>query len=210
MPSPFAMAARTAIVLGCLLILPLLAMIGPSLPKSIRSGVKSATGSSDQAKTLKAANSRAKSRKAQSGRRAPPSDEETSERTSHDSPISRADFDDAPGAAANDDVGGTRRKHSTTLSFDELFHELQDLEVADFKLESWGAGGELYRCNCQASSSPKGGHARHFEATAESPSNALARMVAEVRQWRTSLAKNSGAPERRSGSGGAASRRVRR
>ena len=210
MPSPFTMAARTVIVLGCLLVLPLLAMIGPSLPKPIRSGVKSATGSSEQAKTSKAANSRPTAPKVQGGRRAVQSDEETSERASPGSPISRADFNDASGAAARNDRGGAPHEHSTAPTFDELFHELQDLEVADFKLESWGARGELYRCNCQASSSPKGGHARHFEATADNPSKALAKIVADVRQWRTSLAAKTGAPATGSGSHGAAKRRIRR
>ncbi|HUY87950.1 MAG TPA: hypothetical protein VMV10_04365 [Pirellulales bacterium] len=61
---------------------------------------------------------------------------------------------------------------------------LRQYGATHYRLESWGDGGELFRCSANVALPNHRYGARHFEATAASPSQAIDRLLEKVEAWR--------------------------
>ena len=61
---------------------------------------------------------------------------------------------------------------------------LRQYGATRYRLESWGESGELFRCSANVSLPNHRSGARHFEATAASPSQAIDRLLEQVEAWR--------------------------
>lgn len=200
MPSSTAMAGRTAIVLGCLFLLPLIAVIGPTLPKPLRSPENSANGSAElppksAASHAKSSNSSRNEPKRKARDRAEKPTENEPRSTAPPVPGSAGESPVEPPARSSAHESASR-SDDDRASLDDLLSELHSLNVEHFKLESWGNDGELFRCDCQAPAAVDGGRVRHFEATAAEPATALAQVVADVRRWRSSQASRASVARR--------------
>jgi hypothetical protein len=66
-----------------------------------------------------------------------------------------------------------------------LVSRLEQLGGADPKVSSWGSGGHLYRCCCQAPLGNSPAVTQHFESVAAEPALAVEQVVAKVEAWRT-------------------------
>ncbi|MAT71932.1 MAG: hypothetical protein CMJ58_20705 [Planctomycetaceae bacterium] len=84
-----------------------------------------------------------------------------------------------PGAAA-DVVDGS--------ALQPLLDQLIAWGVGEYELTRWGSSGMLYRFRCAAPLANDVQHARQFEAVAESPSESVQQVVADIAAWR--LARN--------------------
>jgi hypothetical protein len=67
----------------------------------------------------------------------------------------------------------------------ELIAQLQQLGAPDAQVVQWGSSGRLFRCSCKAKLAEASPLARHFEAVANAPTEALEQVVAKVEAWRT-------------------------
>lgn len=61
---------------------------------------------------------------------------------------------------------------------------LRQYGATHYRLESWGESGELFRCSANVALPNHRSGARHFEATAASPSQAIDRLLEQVETWR--------------------------
>jgi hypothetical protein len=68
----------------------------------------------------------------------------------------------------------------------KLLSRLEEIGCVDPQLAAWGSGGELYRFSCRAPLTDTPLAARHFEAVADQPTDAVERVLATVEAWRTS------------------------
>lgn len=62
--------------------------------------------------------------------------------------------------------------------------QLRKYGATHYRLESWGDEGELFRCSANVSLPNHLYGARHFEATAANPSQAVERLLEKVEAWR--------------------------
>ena len=76
-----------------------------------------------------------------------------------------------PGASADDPFARGERR-------------LRQYGATRYRLESWGDGGELFRCSANVALPDHPHGARHFEAVAASPSQAVDRMLEQIEAWR--------------------------
>lgn len=173
-------AGRTIVLLACLILLPLAAVLGPALPKSLRSTLKSAFGTS----TGDAPGTQQDKRVAAKPQNAGPAGDNNPkhvvrQEVAADDRVSLANQTEAA-AGTGDSALATGGD-----SLQELFGELKGLDVSEFRLEPWGKSAELYRFQCQASIDGSERHSRHFEATASDPIRAVREVVERVGTWRT-------------------------
>jgi len=61
---------------------------------------------------------------------------------------------------------------------------LRELGATQYRLETWGADGELFRFRCWMAISATESHNRFFEATDADALTALRTVLDEVEQWR--------------------------
>jgi hypothetical protein len=66
-----------------------------------------------------------------------------------------------------------------------LLVRLHELGGTDAQVGPWGSSGELYRCCCRAKFATTSPLARHFEAVADEPLDAVEQVVAKVEGWRS-------------------------
>lgn len=66
-----------------------------------------------------------------------------------------------------------------------LLARLHELGGANAQVTPWGSSGKFYRCYCRANLAESSPMARHFEAVAEAPIEAVEQVVAKVEAWRT-------------------------
>lgn len=62
--------------------------------------------------------------------------------------------------------------------------QLRKYGATHYRLESWGDDGQLFRCSANVALPHHRSGARHFEATAASPSQAIHRLLEKVEAWR--------------------------
>ncbi|MBX7165100.1 MAG: hypothetical protein K1X74_02005 [Pirellulales bacterium] len=67
--------------------------------------------------------------------------------------------------------------------FQALQRQLRDWGATYYKLETWGAGGELYHFHCRMAIDRQGLATRHFESTTADPLAAIQQVVREVEAW---------------------------
>jgi hypothetical protein len=61
---------------------------------------------------------------------------------------------------------------------------LRQLGAVEYRLETWGEQGELFRFQCRMPAADGSPAQRHFEATDRDPSLAVISVVREVERWR--------------------------
>ena len=71
---------------------------------------------------------------------------------------------------------------------------LRSLDAAEYTLENWGGGGQLYRFRCAITLSENDDHTRQFEAIDADPLRAVHQVVGEVTSWQN--ARRLDAPTR--------------
>lgn len=68
--------------------------------------------------------------------------------------------------------------------FSAMQRRLEDLGAMDYRLQSWGADGCVYRFHCRMAVAEDPDWNRHFEATAGDPLEAITQVVEEIEAWR--------------------------
>ncbi len=196
MESSRTMAYRAATMLACLVLLPLAAVFGTSIPEVatrwFERGAKPSFGSELP------------------GTNRPPFDPlrrvgsaAASEGTSGCYPSIDGASGGERGAghayhrggslATSGQVGGTvarattifrRQPLSSPDPFAYIQQRLRALGVTDYLLETWGMEGEFYRFYGRATVGGNPDHSRYFEATDRDPFEAMIRVLADVESWR--------------------------
>jgi hypothetical protein len=69
-------------------------------------------------------------------------------------------------------------------NFSVLERRLRELGATQYRLETWGADGDLYRFRCLMAVSERPSHNRYFEATDADALRAMQRVLANVERWR--------------------------
>lgn len=69
-------------------------------------------------------------------------------------------------------------------SFARSERRLRELGATHYRLETWGARGEFYRCTCNIPMRPRSPAARHFEGIEPAPSEAIDAVIRQVEHWR--------------------------
>lgn len=69
-------------------------------------------------------------------------------------------------------------------SFARSERRLRELGATHYRLETWGARGEFYRCTCNIPMRPRSPAARHFESIEPAPSEAIDAVIRQVERWR--------------------------
>jgi hypothetical protein len=72
----------------------------------------------------------------------------------------------------------------TSDAFARGEQRLRQYGATHYRLENWGESGELFRCSANVALPNHRYGARHFEATAASPSQAIDRLLEQVETWR--------------------------
>lgn len=81
-------------------------------------------------------------------------------------------------------VPASDRGDSASDPFARGEQRLRQYGATRYRLESWGDGGELFRCSANVALPDHPHGARHFEAVAASPSQAVDRMLEQIEAWR--------------------------
>lgn len=92
-------------------------------------------------------------------------------------PIRADDRSDAP-------LASLERPASPNDSFARSERRLRELGATHYRLETWGARGEFYRCTCNIPVRPRSPAARHFESIEPAPSEAIDAVIRKVEHWR--------------------------
>lgn len=95
----------------------------------------------------------------------------------HVAPIRTAEDGDAPLASLD-------RPAKPNDSFARSERRLRELGATQYRLETWGAQSELYRCTCNVPVRPRSRAARHFEGIEPAPSEAIDAVIHQVERWR--------------------------
>ena len=90
----------------------------------------------------------------------------------------------SPGADGDDDRMVPVERPAGENSFAESERRLRELGAIYYRLESWGADAEFYRCSCSVALSPRSRATRHFEAIDAAPSQAIDAVIKQVDAWR--------------------------
>lgn len=107
-------------------------------------------------------------------------------------PLLKTDYSPPPvqPAPAPADVGSDAPLASLTRpagpndSFARSERRLRELGATHYRLETWGAEGEFYRCTCNIPVRPRSPAARHFESIEPAPSEAIETVIRQVERWR--------------------------
>ncbi|HJT32870.1 MAG TPA: hypothetical protein VJ783_12590 [Pirellulales bacterium] len=89
--------------------------------------------------------------------------------------------DDGPEAP----LASLERPAGPNDSFARSERRLRELGATHYRLETWGARGEFYRCTCNIPVRPRSPAARHFESIEPAPSEAIEAVIRQVEHWRT-------------------------
>lgn len=203
---------RTVIMIGCLVIIPLVAIFRTSLP-----GVFKDKKPDEAAQTRRDAQNTSPTQRqtkepdglvelTQSGR-GPVNAQETLQWPSKGTGNIHADFQmpiDADqrtlkntNAAAthhkrqsvhNDTARRTRRKDSSQAPKDlctQIEYRLRELGASYYRLEHWGAEGMLYRFQCNVPMDEGTQRSRLFQATDEDRIRAMQRVLKQIESWRS-------------------------
>lgn len=68
--------------------------------------------------------------------------------------------------------------------FGDLERRLRELGASYYRLESWGAAGEMYRFQCWMSLQGDPGANRYFEAKNTDPLQSMSEVLQQVEAWR--------------------------
>jgi len=90
----------------------------------------------------------------------------------------------APAASRATSASGEAQQPPASDAFARGEQRLRQYGATRYRLESWGESGELFRCSANVSLPNHRAGARHFEATAASPSQAIDRLLEQVEAWR--------------------------
>jgi len=158
------MALRVMVMLGCLVLIPLVAMLGDALldgTSRFRESwwVNTATAARDHP-----------------GEPAVPGQ-----------PCSATDPADHGDVSALENTRNvTTRRGQTPSDRDELAEaeqRLRQLGASHYRLEHWGEDGQWFRFQCRVPISGNPGCAKHFEATDRAPVQAVAVVLRSVETW---------------------------
>ena len=94
----------------------------------------------------------------------------------------------SPGTDGDDDRMVPIERPAGQNSFAESERRLRDLGAIYYRLETWGADAEFYRCSCSVALSPRSRATRHFEAIDAAPSQAIDAVIKQVDAWRANKA----------------------
>ena len=86
--------------------------------------------------------------------------------------------------STNVDTTGSRESDLSALA-EPLLEQLRTLGAAEYALEQWGTGGQLYRFRCAMRLAESDELTRQFEAVAADPLASIKQVVGEVASWRT-------------------------
>ncbi len=68
--------------------------------------------------------------------------------------------------------------------FRGIQERLRDLGATYYRLESWGEGGEFFHFQCRVAVDGHTNFTRHFEATGDDPLNAMDAVLREIEGWK--------------------------
>ncbi|MEX2560980.1 MAG: hypothetical protein WD403_13750 [Pirellulales bacterium] len=80
--------------------------------------------------------------------------------------------------------GSARRLPRVPAEMARGQERLRELGAVEYRLETWGEQGELFRFQCRMPAADGSPAQRHFEATDRDPSLAVISVVREVERWR--------------------------
>lgn len=98
----------------------------------------------------------------------------------------------SPPAAPRGPVAESARESQFAMprdasSADALAHSerrLRELGATQYRLETWGESGQLFRCSAAVALPGRRRASRHFDAVAAGPSQAIEQLLAQVEAWR--------------------------
>jgi hypothetical protein len=73
---------------------------------------------------------------------------------------------------------------SQKQTFEKIGDRLKQLGVTDYRLESWGNGGKLFRFECRVALDRAGNLTQQFEATHTDPVQAMLTVLYKIESWR--------------------------
>jgi len=186
---------RAIVMIGCLVIIPLVAIFGTSLP-----------GVFKDKKPDRAAQTRRDARNVSPAQGGSANVQTTLWRPSKVTGSIHVDFQmpiDAEGRtlkntnvaathhkrlSVHNDTTRTRRKESSQASKDlcaQIEHRLRELGASYYRLEYWEAEGMLYRFQCNVPMDDSTQRSRLFQATDEDRTRAMQRVLEQVESWQS-------------------------
>ncbi len=190
-----AMAFRIVAMLACLVLLPLAAVFGTSLPEVARrlldsSGGRAGQHSDEPSRGLGSPVSPAASHRPKDPRvpnkPIEPSSSGLPLEGSED-PALNADCSSRIGLSDIDSARSSLLPEKPLFSPDAFAYiqqRLRELGARHYLLETWGIREELYRFYCKVAIGDDPDHTRYFEATHSDPLEAMARVLRDVEGWR--------------------------
>jgi hypothetical protein len=204
MQSSTVTGARTLLMLVCMIVLPILAVVGTGWTRYFDFGPKPETGSERNlaGKALPTGAPAGNQPLVGSGQPSsavlavnsglPPAPRWNSETSATASPATRPNVPPAsaapaaasPPPAAPLQAGAPREMPEARDWFTAIQQRLRGLGATYYLLETWGTNGELYRFHCKMAVAGNQGFTRHFEATDSSASRAMQSVLEQVEGWR--------------------------
>jgi hypothetical protein len=212
MQSSAVVTLRALVMLVCLVVVPLAAIFGSSLPQAFNSFVEG-RGLPSFAGTARATDD-ARSRGGDAPRFA-----SAAEPVPHEEPAPPARRTDgtgtlwAPGAVtppmtqtpaepraemarslppgpASQSAGQTASRDPRTAGedFQQIEHRLRELGATYYLLETWGNAGQMYRFHCKVSLAANPSQTQNFDATDSDPLRAMRKVQEQVEQYRSGSA----------------------
>jgi hypothetical protein len=92
-----------------------------------------------------------------------------------------------PTNAAGDAAAEATAESETASSADALAHSeqrLRELGAEQYRLETWGESGRLFRCTARVVLPGRRRGLRHFSAVAAGPAQAVDDLLKQVEDWR--------------------------
>jgi hypothetical protein len=179
------MAFRAVVMIGCLFVLPAIALLGTSLPKLVTQIWKQQFGidSTAAASTLPEAPAYQPAAEARPAATAadPAADGDAACLGSAAPPNGQLDPAVLP-AGYNAPVD--QPAASGIDRFTALQQRLRQLGVIRYNLETWGNAGRMYRFHCEALIDGRADFTQFFEATATEPLAAMSKALEQVELWR--------------------------
>lgn len=182
-------AFRASVMLACLVVIPLVAIFGKSLPEFFLGRFwqpDRPTASADGPPGFVALGSApGEIAPAMAGPMTPGADSDRQATPARQTPIkpqAPSDLAASPVRAAGYTSLPTRAAGSTVDCFLLVESRLRQMGARHCSLETWGNDGRLYRFRCELAGGD--GYARHFEATDSVPSQAMAGVLDQVESWR--------------------------
>jgi len=98
-----------------------------------------------------------------------------------------AHFDPGKGSPAMQpaQIGAPARPGSE--EFQQIERRLRELGATYYLLETWGNSGQMYRFHCKVSAAGDPSQIRHFDATETDPLRAMGHVLADVEKYRAAI-----------------------